>query len=71
MKGIFTASDEATLGAARAIAELKRSRRISLVGVGSTKELANLLDQRIISGLIVPGAYQIGYEAVRLSGICR
>jgi ABC-type sugar transport system substrate-binding protein len=67
IKGIFAASDEATLGAARAIEELKQSGKISFVGVGSGKELENLLDQQVISSLIVPDAYQIGYEAVRLT----
>ena len=33
----------------------------------SKRARANLLDQQIVSGLIVPDAYQIGYEAVRLT----
>jgi ribose transport system substrate-binding protein len=66
-KGIFATSEEAALGVGRAIEDLKQSAKVPVVGFGSTEGLMNLLDHNIISGLVAPDTYQIGYEAVVLA----
>ena len=67
IKGIFSTSEESALGVGRAIEDLRKNDQIPIVGFGSTEGLMNLLDHNIITGLVAPDTYQIGYEAVILA----
>ena len=65
LKGIFAATEEATIAAGLAAEKYKGA--VTVVGFGATAETQKMLDNGVISGLVVPNTFKIGYEFVSLA----
>jgi hypothetical protein len=65
LKGIFAATEDATIGAGLALEKYRGA--ITVVGFGSSLDAQKMLDNGVISGLVVPNVFKIGYESVSLA----
>lgn len=72
LKAIVGLNEPSTLGAAKALRDLKRPGEVKLIGFDSSKEEIGFLEDEIIQAIVVQKPFNMGYmalkTAVQLSG---
>lgn len=58
-------NEYSSVGAARAVKELEAEDRIKVVGVDSSQEAIQMMEQGIFQGIVVQKAFKMGYVGVR------
>jgi ribose transport system substrate-binding protein len=65
LRGVFVSDPVMTLAVGQAIAEKKSDDKINVVGIGSEEGLIKLLQDDVITGLVVEDPFRMGYEGVK------
>jgi ribose transport system substrate-binding protein len=65
LRGVFVSDPITAQAVSQAVAEKKGNDKINIVGVGSDEKLIKLLQDDVISGLVVEDPFRMGYDGVK------
>jgi ribose transport system substrate-binding protein len=65
LRGVFVSDTIAAQAVSQAVAEKKGNDKINIVSVGSDEKLIKLLQDDVISGLVVEDPFRMGYDGVK------
>jgi ribose transport system substrate-binding protein len=65
LRGVFVSDPIAAQAVSQAVVEKKGNDKINIVSVGSDEKLIKLLQDDVISGLVVEDPFRMGYDGVK------
>ena len=65
LKLIAGMNEYSSVGAARAIRDAGAVQKVKVVGIDSSKEAVQLMEEGVFSGLVIQKAFKMGYIGVR------
>jgi ribose transport system substrate-binding protein len=65
LRGVFVSDPIAAQAVSQAVMEKKGNDKINIVGVGSDEKLVKLLQDGVITGLVVGDPFRMGYDGVK------
>jgi ribose transport system substrate-binding protein len=65
LRGVFVSDPMTAQAVSQAVVEKKTNDKINIVGVGSDEKLVKLLQDDVITGLVVEDPFRMGYDGVK------